>query len=605
MSAENEPTAQMRSTQVDLTGLMKVLGQNLYSTPEVAVRELVQNAHDSCVRRRLDSGDDAAEAHFRDAQITVIPNANDGTLTIVDTGSGLTRDEIIRDLATVGAGATGRARLAYETTELIGAFGLGFLSAYFVADHVEVHTTSWKSPDEGWTFSSQGGEQYLLTPADARPIGTQVRLKLNAEHSVLAQEGVLAELLGRHCALLPIPIHVGSHGVVNTPPPWRDPDLPAVRWRTLAMQFSQRYERVFTPICVIPIHPTERCDVRGVLWIQDGGTYGTTDNRNVSVFVRGMLVDDNARRLLPTWAGFCGAVIESDALTPTASRESLKQDDMYRATQAHLQEALIEGLTAIQRAEPAAWRRVIRRHNEALLGAALCDDRLYGLLADALKVPTSQGDLPLATVIRQSKGKVPISTADAGHEAVLFGAQQIPVVDGTRYAVLPFCRRGADKAGATVIQVGTREGEKAIFKPEGVDAPIRARLEALFGAPDRKLVPARFAPSTLPMVLAPDHEAALKARLEADAADKRISSALLGLARRYTQTIEGGAQARLFINLDSPLVQALLGADGPRQTEVARVLNALADLFAAGSTHEIDSASAFENLAGGLSSLLE
>lgn len=591
--------SEVRQTQVDLTGLMKVLGHNLYSTPEVAVRELVQNAHDSCIRRRLDSGADDFEA-----RIIVSVDAGAGTLTIVDTGSGLTQEEIIRDLATVGAGATGRARQAYDTTALIGAFGLGFLSAYFIADRVEVHTTSWTTPDAGWRFSSTGGERYLLSPADVRPIGTRVHLTLSAEHRSLAQRGVIAELLGRHCALLPIPIDVDGHGVVNTPPPWRDPTLPAVRWRSLAMDFARRYERVFAPICVIPVHPSPTCDARGVLWVQDGGTYGTTDNRNVSVFVRGMLVDDNARQLLPSWAGFCGAVIESDALTPTASRESLKTDATYRAVQDHLQEALIEGLTAIERAEAAAWRRVVRRHNEALLGAALCDDRLYALLADALKVPTSQGDLPLKTVIRQGKGKVPVSTTDGGHEAVLFGAQQIPVVDGTRYAVLPFCRRGAEKAGAQIIQVGTREGEEAIFKPEGVDADVRARLDQLFGAPGRTLVAARYAPPTLPLVLAPDHEAALKARIEADAADQRISAALLGLARRYTQTIEGGVQARLFVNLDAPLVQALLDTDGPRQAEVARVLSALADLFAAGSAHTVDAADAFARLTTGLSTLL-
>lgn len=590
---------QMRQTQVDLTGLMKVLGHNLYSTPEVAVRELVQNAHDSCVRRRLDSGDDRFTA-----SITVQADAAVGTLTITDAGSGLTRDEIIRDLATVGAGATGRAREAYETTELIGAFGLGFLSAYFIAGRVEVHTTSWKSPDEGWRFDSTGGERYLLSPAEPRPIGTRVHLELSEEHRILAQEGILFELLGRHCALLPIPIHVNGHGVVNTPPPWRDPDLPAVRWRALAMDFARRHERVFSPLCVMPLHPTEGSDLRGVIWVQDGGTYGTTDNRNVSVFVRGMLVDDNARQLLPSWAGFCGAVIESDALTPTASRESLKTDERYRAAQAHLNEALIEGLTAVARAEDAAWRRVVRRHNEALLGAALCDDRLYALLADTLKVPTSQGELTLQKVIRLGKGKVPVSTSDGGHEAVLFGAQQIPVVDGSRYAVLPFCRRGAEKAGARIIQVGTREGERAIFKPEAVEPAVRAKLEALFGAQGRKIVPARFAPPTLPLVLAPDHEAALKARIEADAADKRISSALLGLARRYTETIEGGVSARLFVNLDAPIVQALLAGDGARHAEVARVLNALADLFAAGSAHEVDAAAAFENLTGGLTGLL-
>src|SRR6185436_426074 len=112
-------------TQVDLAGLMKVLGQNLYSTPHVAVRELVQNAHDSCVRRQIED-----PAPF-DAKIVVSPDPQRRTLTIVDTGAGLTHDEVVKYLATVGAGYTGKLRAeGLGGDALIGAFGLGFLSAF-------------------------------------------------------------------------------------------------------------------------------------------------------------------------------------------------------------------------------------------------------------------------------------------------------------------------------------------------------------------------------------------------------------------------------------------------------------------------------------------
>ncbi len=124
------------------------------------------------------------------------------------------------------------------------------------------------------------------------------------------------------------------------------------------------------------MRPDERVDVQGLLWIQDGGTYGTSDNRNLSVFLRGMLLDDDARDLLPSWAGFVGGVIESNRLTPTASREDLQRDDHYAAIQHALAEALIAGLGEVARQQPEAWRRVLLRHNEALLGAALCDERL-------------------------------------------------------------------------------------------------------------------------------------------------------------------------------------------------------------------------------------
>lgn len=617
--------AELRATQVDLAGLMKVLGHHLYSTPEVAVRELVQNAHDSCTRRRL-----AGDTDF-EARITLTPDPRLHTLTITDTGAGMTHDEIVNDLATVGAGATGRLREASGTRDLIGAFGLGFLSAYFVSDRVEVHTTSFRAPEEGWRFMSKGGQRYQLMPAPARAPGSQVILHLGkAFHHLTDAEGLTA-FLQRYCGLLPLPIFVGTASApINADPPWRREGLAPLRFKKLATELAERFERSFSPLCVLPLERTkggtegasdgerspegrsdprtlrtDHSDARGVLWVQDGGTYGTTDNRNVSVFVRGMLVDGDARELLPVWAGFCGAVIESDDLTPTASRESLQTDATFRAVQAQVREALITGLQGLARTDEAAWRRVLLRHNEALLGAALCDDRLFALLAPQLKVPTTQGDLPLDVVRRRGRGRIPVTAGDGGeHETVLFKAQQIPVVDGTRYAVLPFCERAAARSGAEIVRMGTRKGEAAIFRPGAVTSEQRATLEALLGGPGRQVVPSHFAPPTLPMVLAPDHEAALKARIEADEADRRISGAILSLARRHTAAIDGSVQARLFVNLDAPLVRALLAAEGPRQLQVARVLKALAELFASGGAADIDAAQAFAELSGGLSNLL-
>ncbi|MCB9546727.1 MAG: ATP-binding protein [Myxococcales bacterium] len=587
--------AELRATQVDLGGLMKVLGQNLYSSAEVAVRELVQNAHDSCTRRRL-AGDEGFEA-----LITVTPDAAAGTLTITDTGAGLTHDELVRDLATVGAGATGRLREATQTRDLIGAFGLGFLSAYFISERVEVRTTSHRDAETGWLFSSRGGERYRLQPIPARAVGSEVTVHLSADYRYLADADALIPFLQRHCGLLPLPILVAKVRV-NQPPPWRQPDLAPLRWRKEALAFAERFDRSFAPLCVVPV---EGETVRGVAWVQDGGTYGTTDNRQVAAFVRGMLVDGDARDLLPVWAGFCGAVLESVSLTPTASRESLQTDARYRDAQREVREALIDGLQQVAREDEAAWRRVLTRHNEALLGAALCDDRLFELLAPRLKVPTSQGDLSLEVLRRRTRGRIPVKLGDAGeHEAMLFKAQHIPVVDGTRYAVLPFCEREAKRVGAELVRTGTRAGEAAIFPPAVVDAATQAALEALLGGPGRRIMPTRFSPTTLPLVLVPDHEAALKARLEADEADRRISSAILGLARRFTAAIDGSVEARVFVNLDAPLVRALLAAEGPRQAEVARVLKAIAALFASGGATDVDAAGAFADLSAGLGALL-
>lgn len=124
-----ETLPEVHATRVDLSGLMTVLGEHLYSTPVVAVRELVQNAHDSCVRRRIEAGPTTDLAKII---VRVDPVA--GTLSVEDTGAGLTRDEIIEYLATVGTGYTRKLRETAQADDLIGMFGLGFLSAFVVSD---------------------------------------------------------------------------------------------------------------------------------------------------------------------------------------------------------------------------------------------------------------------------------------------------------------------------------------------------------------------------------------------------------------------------------------------------------------------------------------
>lgn len=596
-------TAELLTTQVDLKGLMKVLGQNLYSTPSVALRELVQNAHDSCTRRRLES-DDTFES-----RVLVIPDPVRGTLSIEDTGAGLTRDEIERYLATVGAGYTGRMRDSGDGEGLIGYFGLGFLSAYFVSDRVELITTSYQSPDVGWAFSSRGGERYQLRSVAPRSVGTRVTLHLADGFKSLASVAGCAVLLRKYCCLLEHPVHLESTAVlaINRPlPPWRQAETNPIRQQREALAFASRFEGAFEPLCTLPLvdGPAE-----GLLWIQDGGTYGSSDNRNMSVFIRGMLVSDDARELLPRWAGFCGGVIEANGLTPTASREDIQRDEIYEAVEAQIAESLVEGLAALGRNNPAAWRRVLQRHNEALLGAALCDDRLFELVAESLRLPTTEGQLTAKAILGRSKGRIHISLGDGGgYEEVLFRATQVPVVIGTRYGALPFAERYCALRGGTTTRLGTKAANAALFAPHEVSAQVQQRLDSLFGAPGQAVVATRFAPQTLPVVLVPDRDVALKERLEGDAADKRISSAVLGLARMFTEQIDDTVRARLFVNLDAPVVRGLLEADpdAPATRHVAAVTRSFADLMTDRQEGllDVDAVATFGTLSGALTGLL-
>ncbi len=581
----------LREAQVDLGALMTVLSDHLYSTPEVAIRELVQNAHDSITRRRLEHGQsDSAAVPGR---IELWCETNPAMIRIIDNGAGLTAIEIDTYLATVGAGYTRTLRAGSNDDSLIGQFGLGFLSAFVLADEVTVTTTSSQSPSEGNRYRSKDALNYRIEPVPKRSIGTEVSLLLKEKFAYLASTEQLHRVLDRYAILLREQIFLGDDqtAINEVTPPWRTPEttplsrrLPPSERRS-RLEFAARFEHHFEPLCTIDVAPElasfgptataqnrlahkgqralmgAQSDTRGLLWVQDGSAFGTADNRNLSVFVRGMLLDDDARDLLPQWAGFIGGVIESNELTPTASREDLQKDERWHAAQHVIGEQLIAGLASIAQSDAATWRRVLARHNQALLGAALADDRLFAFLSEDVQIPTSMGDLTAPELRRGGRGRIHVAFGgEHGFEEMLCRARQVPVARGTRYAVLPFLREWCSRNQTELVEIGTDIGNKRMFTTASLPEEQLSRLSGWLLDDGEDLIAARFTPTDVPLVRVPDREAELKRRIEADDADARITTMTLRLARLHTATLQDSALAHVYVNVDCPAIIALLAA---------------------------------------------
>jgi len=584
-------SAELHNTQVDLSGLLQVMGKNLYSSPAVVLRELVQNAHDSIVRRRLE-GDDPVER----AAVKVVCRPDDHIIEIHDDGAGLTKDEIISYLATLGVGMTRKLREAHDKTELIGMFGLGFLTAYVVAQRTEVLTRSMNAPDTVWRFTSNTGMNYALSEVGddkggprqvgPRQVGTIVRLTLKPEFHDLADPDLVQGILARTCCLLTLPIwlhpdgldHVGHR--INTTPPWRETFRNPAEGKRARVAFAQRFETSFEPIVAVPLDVDDE-GLRGMWWVQGSGSYGTSDNRNVSVFVRRMLTDDDARDMLPRWAGFLGLVIVDDELTPTASREDLQRDARYMHVRDVVHDSIVKGLVQLSHDEPELWRRVLRRHKEALLGAAIEDDDLFEVLSAELQLPTSDGDLTMQSLRKRSGGNIYVQLGvSGGAEEMLFRARGVPVVDGQRFGAYAFCRAHIDRFGGELITLGTEAGNRSLFSNVDVDDATHDLLRHVFCPRGEELRCVRFSPTSLPAVRVVDREQQLKRKLEADDADKRMGNAVLKLARSFTKTIDDGAPVHVYVNLDSDAVQALLDASGPMQAHLGVLLRTVTELIA-------------------------
>ncbi len=193
--------------QIYLPGLLKVLAESLYSTKKVAIRELIQNAHDSCVRRRVET----KQATYK-PRIDVTIDESNRTVTITDNGSGLTEEDVRTYLATIGRSYTrqlGENLSIFnpdEASQLIGQFGMGFLSAFLVASEVVLTTHSYKEGSSTLQWRSNGDVHYELNEVDDVPIGTSVELHIKANASFMLNEGILSETIGQYSDFLPIPV---------------------------------------------------------------------------------------------------------------------------------------------------------------------------------------------------------------------------------------------------------------------------------------------------------------------------------------------------------------------------------------------------------------
>ncbi len=572
-------------TQVDLNGLLEVLGKNLYSEPSVALREIIQNASDACERHRLESGEE------RDYRIQLTGDPDNGTLIVQDNGSGLTQDEIIEFLATIGTGYSRLLRDKTGTEEVIGYFGLGFLSAYVIASKVEVITTSYKTPDRTWKFSSLKGQTYSVSATEHAAVGTSVVLILEPEFNSLADPHMLTSLVQRYCCLLPINITLngGSERINDIAPPWlEEAETSKLQLRKKELEFATVFEHAFEPLACIRIPKDNDLGLRGLIWIQDGASYASSDNRNISLFIRNMFITNTEKELLPRWAGFCGAVLESAKFKPTASRESLQKDEYFYEVIDYIHEQLVTGIRRIVLEEPETWRRIQARHNDALLGAAISDDRLFQTTLRSLKVPTTDGNLTLPQLLKKGDGEIYLKPGSkSGHEEILFRVRGNPLVKGYLYAASDYCRRYAEAENTPIHILGTSAANETVFpdvKPESDQ--LSSLISQLFEDENHEVHYSSFDPPHIPLIVMEDQEVVTKNNIEEDEADKRISSAVLSLARLHTSKQVKRKERVVYINLKNEIIQSLPSLPLEKREPIGAMLTSLMAFLCLDSAQE-------------------
>lgn len=598
--------------RLHLPGLLRVLAEHLYSNKSVAVRELLQNAHDSCVRRSVEGR--AGEYRPR---IDVAIDRRHSLLVIADNGSGLTRAEVVEYLATIGRSYTRdlKERLALlspaEAAKLVGQFGLGFLSAFLIADDVTVLTRSTKG-DDAVRFHCGGDEHYEIEPAERREVGTTVELRLKPSAAFLLQARLAAETIRKYADFLPSPIYLDYEPIpVNaTRPPWHADDASAAIQEDVERRFGT------SPLCVIPLHDG-RIDLghdrvavplRGYLFVPPGSAASTREWGDLAVFIRGMFITDADRDLLPPWARFVRGVIDSPALQPTASREGLHQDDAFALVRRVLADQLGAALRDIARHQPDLWRKVATSHRDLLLTWAATSDELFDLVAEVLPVPTSRGPLALPEFVEQSGGVLYYVTQRIGslQEQLLAEGHDVPTIDAGWFGVLGFVQKYA--ARHPNLRLAQLDGDLGnLLRPVAGDS--YRHLLAHYDTRGIRAKAASFRPREVPALLVYPKDAELvregREALERKELPPGID-ALLGNYLDQVQAREDDLEGTLYLNASCPLIARLSAqpADPRRLRPILDLLYHFARLFAGRMLSPSDAAGSFDAIAGSLEAFL-
>ncbi|WP_225803630.1 HSP90 family protein [Streptomyces sp. NK15101] len=552
------PSESAHTFQVDLRGLVDLLSHHLYSSPRVYLRELLQNAVDAITAR---------QAFTPGAPGTITVRTGE-TLTVTDTGVGLTEADVHRFLATIGRsskrtadGALDGAGLDAARGEFIGQFGIGLLACFVVADEITVVSRSAADPSAPaveWRGHSDGRYTIRTLPASAAPEpGTTVRLTPRVDNAEWTSPDQVVSLARHYGGLLRHEVTVvgprGETHRINEAPPWeREHRSPLARREALAAYCGDLFG--FTPLDSIELD-LPAAGLRGVAYVLPTSV-SPAQRAGHRVHLKGMLLTDQAPELLPEWAFFVRCVVDTTSLRPTASREALYEDGTLSAVRDALGDRIRDWLTGLAASDPSLLHRFIDTHHLAVKALARYDDELLRIVLPWLPFETTDGNVTLEEFVRTHPTVlVAPSVEEFRQVAPIASAAGLGVVNGGYTYDRDLVHRLPEiRPGTTVTDL---DPATVTAHLDTVDPTAELRAAAFLavaretiGTHDCDVVLRDFQPVTAPALLLDNREARHeRTRSDLAAGSDGLWADILGSLRQETP------RAQLVLNHLNPLVR--------------------------------------------------
>ena len=377
-----ENTAQSCEFRAEVRKVLSILTNSLYTNREIFLRELISNASDALDKLRFRSNRGETPRHDDlPLEIRISLDKDAKTLTIEDTGLGMTAAELAENLGTIAKSGTEafRAQLAAEEAKadgekadaanIIGRFGVGFYSVFMVAEKVDVTSRpAFGDDDSAATWTSDGLGTYTVAPAgdDAPQRGTRIVAHLKEDAAEFLEKFRVESVIRKHSAFVPFPVLVDGEQVNTQPALWREPKSSVTKEQYDAFYQALTYDSK-APLDVLHISVDAPVQFNALLYIPDvrQDLFGLDrDFWGLDLYASRVLIQHRNKELIPDWLAFLKGVVDTEDLPLNISRETLQENIVLRKISQTISKQILSHLEKMAKDDAEKYNSFWKLHGK-------------------------------------------------------------------------------------------------------------------------------------------------------------------------------------------------------------------------------------------------
>ena len=366
--------AKSNKGQIGVTteNIFPVIKQFLYSDHEIFLRELVANAVDASQKMKAIASNGDFKGELGELKVRVELDEKAKTLRIIDSGIGMTDEEIDRYINQIAFSSAGEFLEKYKDQNIIGHFGLGFYSAFMVAKKVTIESLSWKEGAKGVIWSCEGNPEFEMGPCDKAERGTVITLYLDDEAAKdYGTKGKIQQLLDKYCKFMPVPVVFGKEqewkdgkyvdtdkdNVINKIEPLWTRKPSELKEEDYMKFYRDLYPMKEDPLFYIHLNVDYPFNLTGILYFPKIKDRMAIEKNNIQLYCNQMFVTDHVDNIVPDFLTLLHGVIDSPDIPLNVSRSYLQADENVKKISTYITKKVADRLEEIFKNEREAWEK--------------------------------------------------------------------------------------------------------------------------------------------------------------------------------------------------------------------------------------------------------